>query len=188
MTTLDGSVQQTAEGGYVVAFDRRIERPPARVWAALTDVQILRNWLGEVELDLRVGGSYIIRFRKIPVVMTGRITALEPGHLLEYTWQENHGMPASRVRWEVQPAAGGCRLRLAHTFPVECVLKEIVSFAGGWHAFFNAIPSAADGQFVEDISVESSLSGNLHIASVIPGTCSHRVIHLMRSQHTPSPI
>ena len=149
MMTLDGAVQTTAEGGYVVVFDRRIGRPPATVWAALTDVRVLRNWLGEVELDLRVGGPYIIRFRKMSVVMTGRITVLDPGRVLEYTWQENYGMPPSRVRWEVHPADGGCQLKLAHTFTSECVLKEILSFAGGWHAFLDALPLAVDGQFVE---------------------------------------
>jgi len=105
--------------------------------------------LGDVELDLRVGGAYIIRFRKITVVMTGTITALEPGKLLEYTWKENYGMPSSRVRWEVAPADTGCRLKLSHTFTAECVLNEIIGFAGGWHAFLNAIPAASDGQFVE---------------------------------------
>jgi uncharacterized protein YndB with AHSA1/START domain len=150
MTPLDGLVKKTEDGGYVVAFDRLIDRPPARVWAALTDPNVLRNWLGEVELDLRVGGRYIIRFRKMSVVMTGQITALEPGRILEYSWQENYGMPASKLRWELHPAADtGCRLKLAHTFAPDCVLKEIVGFAGGWHAFLNAIPPAADGQFVE---------------------------------------
>jgi uncharacterized protein YndB with AHSA1/START domain len=147
--SLDGVVQKTEDGGYVVAFDRLIERPPARVWAALTDPGILRNWLGEVELDPRVGGRYIIRFRKMSIVMTGRIVAFEPGRVLEYSWQENYGMPASQVRWELHPEAAGCRLRLSHAFTSDCVLQEIVGFAGGWHAFLNAIPAASDGQFVE---------------------------------------
>jgi uncharacterized protein YndB with AHSA1/START domain len=149
MISLDGSVQATADGGFVVAFDRPIDRPAAKVWSALTDPKILANWLGDVELDLRVGGVYIIRFRKMTVVMTGTIAALEPGRLLEYTWKENYGMPAYKVRWEVLPAGTGCRLKLSHTFTSECVLSEIVGFAGGWHAFLDAIPAASDGKFVE---------------------------------------
>ncbi|MEA3176687.1 MAG: hypothetical protein QOI59_210 [Gammaproteobacteria bacterium] len=149
MISLDGSVQKTTDGGFVVAFDRSIDRPPARVWTALTDPKVLANWLGDVELELRVGGAYIIRFRKISVVMTGTITALEPGQVLEYTWKENYGMPASKVRWEVIPAATGSRLKLSHTFTADCVLSEIIGFAGGWHAFLNAIPAGSDGQFVE---------------------------------------
>lgn len=149
MSALDGSVQTTRDGGYVVAFDRAIDQPPAKVWAALTDPKILANWLGEVELDLRVGGAYIIRFRKVTVVMTGVITALDAGKVLEHTWKENYGMPASKVRWGVRSAEGGCRLELSHTFPPDCVLNEIIGFLGGWHAFLNAIPAGSDGRFVE---------------------------------------
>jgi uncharacterized protein YndB with AHSA1/START domain len=149
MTQLDGSVRKTEDGGFIVAFDRLTDRPPARVWAALTDPKILANWLGDVELDLRIGGPFIIRFRRMSVVMTGQITALDPGRMLEYTWSENWGMPTSKVRWEVSPADSGCRLKLSHTFTSECVLDEVVGFAGGWHAFLDAIPTAADGKFVE---------------------------------------
>jgi uncharacterized protein YndB with AHSA1/START domain len=149
MTPLDGSVRKTEDGGFVVAFDRLIERPPAKVWAALTDPKILANWLGDVELDLRIGGPFIIRFRRMSVVMTGQITALDPGRMLEHTWSENYGMPASKVRWEVSPADTGCHLKLSHTFTSECALSEVVGFAGGWHAFLDAIPTAADGKFVE---------------------------------------
>jgi uncharacterized protein YndB with AHSA1/START domain len=149
MMALDGSVQKTTDGGFVVAFDRPIDRPAAKVWSALTDPAILANWLGDVELDLRVGGAYIISFRKLAVVMKGTITALDPGRLLEYTWQEKNNVPASKVRWEVIPAGTGCRLQLAHTFTPECVLSQIIGFAAGWHAFLNAISMGSDGQFVE---------------------------------------
>jgi uncharacterized protein YndB with AHSA1/START domain len=149
MTPLDGSLRKTQGGGFIVAFDRLIERPPAKVWAALTDPKILANWLGDVELDLRMGGPFIIRFRRMSVVMTGQITAMDPGRMLEYTWSENYGMPASKVRWEVSPADTGCRLKLSHTFTSECVLNEIVGFAGGWHALIDAIPAATDGKLVE---------------------------------------
>ena len=156
MTPLDGSVCKTEDGGFIVAFDRHIERPPAKVWTALTDPKILANWLGEVELDLRIGGPFIIRFRGMSVVMTGQISALEPGRMLEYTWTENYGMPSSKLRLEISPADTGCRLKLSHTFTPECALNEIVGFAGGWHAFLDAIPAAADGKFVEYAN-ESSL-------------------------------
>jgi uncharacterized protein YndB with AHSA1/START domain len=148
VTTLDGSVRETQDGGFVVAFDRRIDRPAAKAWAALTDPKILANWLGDVELDLRVGGNYIIHFRRLSVVMNGTITALDPGHVLEYDWRENYGMPASKIRWEVVPAETGCRIKLSHTFTSACVLDEIIGFAGGWHAFLDAIAVASDGTLV----------------------------------------
>jgi uncharacterized protein YndB with AHSA1/START domain len=149
MTALDGTVRRRDDGGFVVAFDRRIERPPQKVWAALTDPKVLANWLGEVELDLRVGGPFIIRFRPpLAVVMTGAITAVDAGRLIEYTWRENYGMPPSKVRWEVVPTGSGCRLQLSHAFTAGCVLHEILGFAGGWHSLLDAIAPASDGKLV----------------------------------------
>jgi uncharacterized protein YndB with AHSA1/START domain len=145
---LDGSLEQTADGGYVVAFDRVMNRSPEDIWSALTDKERLARWLGDVEVDLRVGGAYIIRFRTMSVVMTGQITALEPGRMIEYSWLENYGMPSSLVRWEIVPLAAGCRLKLTHRFPPGCKLKDMTSFLGGWHAFMDAIPIAAGGAFV----------------------------------------
>jgi uncharacterized protein YndB with AHSA1/START domain len=146
--TLDGTVEHAADGDWIVAFDRAIGRPPEKIWSALTDPGRLANWLGDVEVDLRVGGKFIIHFRKLTVVMTGTITALEPGRVIEYSWLENYGMPGSVVRWEIVPAPAGCRLKLTHRFAASCLLKELTSFLGGWHAFLNAIPVAADGAFV----------------------------------------
>jgi uncharacterized protein YndB with AHSA1/START domain len=146
---LDGTVHRTRDGGLIVAFDRLVDRPPGKVWAALTDPKILANWLGDVELEMRVGGPYIVRFRRSTVVMTGTITTLEPEQLIEYTWLENYGMPASLIRWEIIPAGPGCRIKLSHSFDASCVLSQVMSFLGGWHAFLDAIPRGAAGEYVE---------------------------------------
>jgi uncharacterized protein YndB with AHSA1/START domain len=146
--TVDGSLEQTADGGYVVAFDRQIAHPAQEIWQMLTDPVRLARWLGQVEADLRVGGAFVIRFRDLPVVMTGEITALEPPRLLEYSWLENLDRPRSLIRWEIIPEASGCRLKLTHRFPPGCAFGDMTAFLGGWHAFLDAIPRAAAGDFV----------------------------------------
>ena len=147
--TLDGSVERAEDGGWVVAFDRPMDKPPEKVWSVLTEPRRLANWLGDVEVDLRIGGAFVIRFRQMSVVMTGQITALESGRLIEYSWQENNSkMPASKVRWEIVQTQGGCRLKLTHRFPAGCQLKDLTPFMGGWHAFLSAIPVATEDTFV----------------------------------------
>ena len=146
--TLDGSVERAEDGGWIVVFDRLMDKPPEKVWSVLTEPARLANWLGEVEVELRVGGVFNIQFRGIAVRMTGKITGLEPGRMIEYTWLENNGKPDSLVRWEIVPAPGGCRLRLTHRFGEGCPLKELTPFMGGWHAFMNAIPGSTDGTFI----------------------------------------
>jgi len=155
---LDGSLERTADGGHIVSFERVMDRPPERIWSTLTEPARLAKWLGDVEVDLRVGGAFVIRFHQPQrpadpapgetAVMTGQITVLEPPRLIEYTWLEGSGMPSSLVRWEIVPLESGCRLKLTHRFPPGCAVKDLTSFLGGWHAFLDAIPSAAEGVFV----------------------------------------
>jgi uncharacterized protein YndB with AHSA1/START domain len=146
---LDGSVERAQDGGWVVAFDRVLDKPPEKVWSVLTEPKRLANWLGDVDVDLRIGGAFVIRFRQMSVTMTGQITALEPGRMIEYSWLENNQrIPASKVRWEIVPTSAGCRLRLTHRFPAGCALKDLTPFMGGWHAFFDAIPVATEDTFV----------------------------------------
>lgn len=145
---IDGTLTKRADGSHVVTFDRVIPRTVSRVWAALTDPAILKNWLGEVYIEPRVGGRYDIHFREMTVVMTGKITAFEPERLLEYSWLENYGMPGSMARWELSREGDGCRLKLIHSFPPECIPHDIIGFLGGWQAFLDVIAEASDGVFV----------------------------------------
>lgn len=61
---LDGMLMRLADGGAEIAFDRRIDKPIGKIWAALTEPAALAKWLGDVEVDLRVGGKYVIHFAK----------------------------------------------------------------------------------------------------------------------------
>ena len=145
---LDGILTQASDGSHVVTFDRLIDRPVAKVWAALTDPNVLKNWLGDVEIELRVGGKFAIHFREIAVAMTGTITALEPERLLEHSWFEENGLPQSLLRWELSAESGGCRLKLIHSFPPSVKMRDLVPFLGGWEAYLNVFVRGADGEYV----------------------------------------
>ena len=145
---LDGILTRQSDGSHVVTFDRVIDRPVAKVWAALTDERILKNWLGNVEVELRVGGKFAIQFREITVSMTGTITALEPERVLEYSWFEENGLPQSLLRWELVPEGSGCRLKLIHRFPPGVKVRDMTAFLGGWEAYLNVFVRGVDGEFV----------------------------------------
>jgi uncharacterized protein YndB with AHSA1/START domain len=146
---IDGIIERTADGGSAVKFDRLIDRPVEKIWEALTDPKVLANWIGTVEVELRVGGKYEVHFRESKNVMTGRITQLEPMRLLEYSWLESHiPVPQSLVRWELRPEGSGCRLKLTHSIPATAPWDEVVGYAGGWQDFLEHIPRASDGAFV----------------------------------------
>lgn len=146
----DGALRETADG-LVVRFERLLDRPVAKVWAALTDPAILKNWLGEVEIEPRVGCKYALTFRESGFVMTGVITVFEPERVLEYSWLEEieaPELPKSLARWELSAAEDGCRLVLTHRFPKGVARKDILPFLGGWEAFLDVLEKGADGTFM----------------------------------------
>jgi len=140
---LDGTYSETGEG-VVLAFERRMERSIDKIWAVLTVPERIADWMGEAEIDLRVGGRFNLRWHDDKGAMTGVITALDPPRLFEHTWEENIGAPVSRVRWTLAPDGDGCRVRLAHIF-TSVEGKHLIGFAGGWEDFLDIIPIVADG-------------------------------------------
>lgn len=144
---IDGVYRVTESGEHEVRFDRRVEQPVAKVWAALTDPAVLKNWLGDIAIEPRVGGQYVIDFRG-DELMTGTITAFEPQRVLAYTWIEDGKLPPSQVRWELSADGAGCRLVLTHTYPASMRRKAIIPFLAGWHAFMDVIGRGAADEFI----------------------------------------
>jgi uncharacterized protein YndB with AHSA1/START domain len=109
-----------------VVFERWFEAPQERVWRALTDPEELAGWLARAEIDLRVGGSVVLKFEEGDE--RGTITELQELEVLAYTW--NEGKTDSLVRFELEPDGSGTLLTLRHTFEGEV---DLSSYGGGWH-------------------------------------------------------
>jgi len=116
--------------------DRLILAAPQAVWAALTEPQAIRAWMGAdstVEIDLRLDGGY----RLFGGETTGTILSFEPGKRLTYTWRQGE-WPAewedSLVDWTLTPAEGGTHLHLVHDrLPNE---QERQGHDEGWDLYF----------------------------------------------------
>jgi len=140
-----GTITRRENGEVILFYERDLNHSCADVWAAITDARVLGRWLCEVKVDLRIGGAFVIYFHDGKDVMEGQILALEPGNLIEYTWDEDYGMPQSRVRWVVEPTgASSCRLTLTHFLPAGCKDADIIELGGGWHAILDALPHGID--------------------------------------------
>lgn len=144
---LDGDLRRLPDGGAVLTFDRRMDRPAEKVFAALTVAERIADWMGIAEIEPRVGGRYFVKFHpneEYPeAAVSDVVTAYDPPRLFEHTWIENT-QPESRVRWEITPDADGCRLKLIHTFPPG--VRGLLGFLGGWHDFLDMIPKVANGE------------------------------------------
>jgi uncharacterized protein YndB with AHSA1/START domain len=86
--------------------------PPECVWQALTEAGALGRWLMPTNFEPVIG----FRFRLTKPdgsKINGKVTDVEEGRLLAYTWDDEDGQ-ASLVAWQLTPKDGGTELRLQH--------------------------------------------------------------------------
>lgn len=80
----------------LVRLERRIEAPPARVWAVVASSQGMRDWLGAQVFEPQPGGRVLIDClhgqrsdgTRQRFVMFGVVTTLEAERELAFGWQE----------------------------------------------------------------------------------------------------
>lgn len=131
-----------------LAFERRLQHPPERVWRALTSQEELARWMmADVTLDGRSGGEIAMVTGPAQFRWTGRILAWEPFARLEYEMNTppHEHLPQgeqSIVRYRLEPLDGGTLLRLEH-----CRLTRptALGFAPGTHAFLDRLEALLDG-------------------------------------------
>jgi uncharacterized protein YndB with AHSA1/START domain len=130
-----------------LTFVRHLPGRIERVWAYLTDPTFLAKWFSDGVVADRAGGE--VRF---DMGATGRVTAYEPPHLLEYTWNEEDAsvgpVADSLVRWELAEESSGVRLTLKHSRLPEI---EVLGHGAGWHAFLQRLSATIDGRDPEPV-------------------------------------
>jgi uncharacterized protein YndB with AHSA1/START domain len=127
---VEGTVREL-DGRYELRFERRLDHPVRKVWAALTESERLAEWLAEADLELVEGGRVELCWQNTDehgnrAVARGRITRLEPPRLLEID-TDIHGL----LRWELREDGDGCLLTFTNATPAPEDMLAIV--LAGWH-------------------------------------------------------
>jgi uncharacterized protein YndB with AHSA1/START domain len=138
-----GTVHERADG-YQLRFERRLRQPVERVWAALTDPAQVAQWLAPGEIELTLGGRVYLAFTDGDSVIDGRVTAIAPPRLLEFTWMDKDD-DLGFVRWELIAEDGGTRLVLTHNLPEAARAFGLPALAG-WHTLLDQLAALLDGQ------------------------------------------
>ncbi|HET8653391.1 MAG TPA: SRPBCC family protein [Gaiellaceae bacterium] len=127
-----------------VRFERRYDASPEELWSALTEPDRLRRWLADVaELDLRVGGRFLLRWQESDGTQEtdGTILALDPGRVIELNWTYP-GEPDSVARFELRPDGNGTILVLDHRgLPP----GSIAGYGAGWHSHLDSLAAHLSG-------------------------------------------
>jgi uncharacterized protein YndB with AHSA1/START domain len=135
---------ETRDGLDFLRFERHLDHPVERVWAALTEPDELIGWLAEAEIDLVEGGSVVLRWLNSDeegnqAVLRGTITELDPPRVIEYD-SDIHGL----LRWELRDEGSGCHLTFTATVALpEDYKTEVLA---GWHIHLDHLADALDGE------------------------------------------
>lgn len=141
-----GSVGQLDDGRSFVHFERHLPYSVEQVWAAITEPDQLAEWFPGLDVELRAGGRFEIRFGgdcEGPPHVSGTVTTFDPPHVLEL----------GTMRYELSPEGPGCHLTFTDVlwFDGPRSTREITnSVLGGWHNFLEALEAHLDGHNLND--------------------------------------
>jgi uncharacterized protein YndB with AHSA1/START domain len=94
-----------------------LDAPPAAVWDALTEDELLREWLAdEVELEAEPGGEIVCRYAD-GEERRGEVELVEEAERLAWSWWRAGDEGPSRVELVLHAVAGGTRLTVIETVP-----------------------------------------------------------------------
>ena len=132
-----------------VTIVRRIKASPAKVWAALTEPELMMRWWGpdagptlNVVADVRPGGRFSVVFRLLngdEHNPTGNYQKVVPEKTLAFTWElPDSPEPKSLVTFQLEPFDGGTVLTLTHEHLPEELARK--SHEEGWSGLLDKLP------------------------------------------------
>ena len=143
----DGVGGPESQAGWpVLRFDQYIAHPPAAVWRALTDPELVARWWALGDVKPVVGHRFTLDMGQWGV-QPCEVTAVDPERRLEYHFAK--GVLDSTIAWRLEPEDEGTRLYLEHAgFDLDSPLGR-QAFAGlgnGWPHVLNSVQRILDAQ------------------------------------------
>lgn len=96
-----------------LVIERELPYPPEKVWRALTEGPLVKQWLLDNDLEPVVGHKFNFRSPPMPQwngVIDCEVLAAEPNEKLSYTWN-SLGLE-SVVVWTLEAREGGTLVRM----------------------------------------------------------------------------
>jgi uncharacterized protein YndB with AHSA1/START domain len=137
-----------------------IASTPEKVWQALTSAEFSRKYFfgNAVEVDLRVGGAYIVRTPDGALHISGEVIECDPPRKLTMTFNVNwpaliEKLGPTLVSYEIEPAGDAVRLTMteSHDRPLS---DDILSGGRqGWPAILSSLKSVLETGRAPDIKM-----------------------------------
>lgn len=135
----------TAETRSLV-IEKEMPHPPSKVWRALTEGQLIEEWLMKNDFQPVVGHRF--SFRSTPVqgwdgVINGEVLVVDPPARLSYTWS-TMGMQ-NDVAWTLTPTAAGTHIRMEQSGFGPNQEANYKGASYGWKNFLGKLEQVVEG-------------------------------------------
>ena len=132
-------MNQTAAETRSVVVEREIPYPPGKIWRALTQPQLIEEWLMKNDFKPVVGHGFNLR-GEWGGVLDCEVLAVEPNRTLSYTWNFAHDDAAYNLRsvvtFTLTPTGTGTRLRMEQSGFHRDQKQAYGGAHAGWKQFF----------------------------------------------------
>jgi uncharacterized protein YndB with AHSA1/START domain len=125
-----------------------IASTPEKVWEALTSAEFSRKYFfgNTVEIELRVGGAYIVRTPDGALHISGEVAECVPHRKLTFTFNVNwpaliEKLGPTLVSYDIEPAGDAVRLTMTESH--DRLLDDDILSGGrqGWPAILSSLKS-----------------------------------------------
>ena len=135
-----------------IVIEREMAHPPDKIWRALTQGDLIEEWLMKNDFQPEVGHRFNFRATPVPHwngVVDCQALAVEPNARLSYSWgasgDEAAGGLKTVVTWTLTPTKGGILVRMEQSgFRPE----DESNYQGanyGWQRFVGGLERVAAG-------------------------------------------
>ena len=128
-----------------------IASTPEKVWQALTSPEFSRQYFfgNSVEIDLRVGGAFIVRTSDGSLHISGEVFECEPAKKLTVTFNVNwpalvEKLGQTLVTYEIASAGDAVRLTLTEAHDREISDDILEGGRRGWPAILSSLKSVLE--------------------------------------------
>jgi uncharacterized protein YndB with AHSA1/START domain len=134
-------MNETSTETLSVVVERDVAFPPEKIWRALTQPQLLEEWL--MKNDFKPVLDHRFSLSADWGAVDCRVMAVEPNKTLSYTWAA-HGLE-SVVTWSLTPTRTGTRLRMEQLGFRPDQQQAYRGAKAGWPRFFAALEKVLAG-------------------------------------------
>lgn len=134
-----------------IVVERLIPHPPERVWRALTNAQLIAEWLMQNDFLCQEGHRFTFRATPLPGwsgVTNCVVLAIEPMRRLVYSWgdgTESDSGLRTLVTWTLTPEGAGSRVRMEQSGFRPQDEAGYRGMGGGWPRILERLQEVAAG-------------------------------------------